>query len=200
MIEQVRNLEGVVYEVARAVGVSSPERLNISDALQQTRKWAGEGIPPWARGIASEEVSGWTASVKEIFKRRNAHVHWHHYLRAERGGWKSYRSSEREPRTEPVTAGDLSALHDAAFQMHVLGSGIERRLMFEIRPGVFLLHPTLAREEDRFRPMAYYSPETGWPARPTPEEITAWYDNLVTNSPADWATWPIQRLAEQQPG
>lgn len=196
MVSVVRVLENGAYDVARALGVLDPEMRQLSGVLGEAHRQAREGLPPWTRALTVKDVESWVHEVDGILKDRNRYVHWRSLKRAESGGMVGYQRSLRDGREQAESVADLQALTARATSSMNDTSRLLPELLFQIRPGVYHPHPSLARPGEEWSPLVYF---TGgkWPDRPTETELDSWFRDLTQASPFEWADWPRARYETQ---
>lgn len=198
MVIAVRQLEHIVYEVARSAGVLDPHMRSAREALKETKRQARKGLPPWARQVTAEEIIKWADDALKIFRRRNTHIHWYSAHQFTNGRWMRHRFSTRSKERELDEDSDALDLVAQAENATPPAHRIAANLLPQMRPGVLHPHPAMASPHATWTTTLIPQPDGTMPTRPTNAEIRAWCDWLTSSSPQGWATWPESRHAPQR--
>lgn len=196
LVAWARIVEQSAYLMARSLGVLDPEHLAISDALKQARSQATIGLPPWSRNVTPEAIFEWIDDARHLMEYRNERVHWEHLVRFTDEGWKPLRISPRSSREAEPEEDEILGWIEKADDLIKRAIEIQMGITFEIRDHVSMMHPDLARDPQQGPNI--YAYEVGWPARPTPEEVEAWWVALTQNAPSEWWSWPRTRHSKQK--
>jgi hypothetical protein len=109
--------------------------------------------------------------------------------------WKAIRMS---PRTgDSIDDGDPSALAAIIAEATAalsIGQEIVKALNFKVTEHVYMRHPFFWKSHHPV--MACWDPTTQtWPSRPNESDLDRWYDEIGSNSPLEWHSWPSRQIA-----